>query len=128
MAEVQFTIISGSFRLPMVENTSSAGYMWFNTASNQVNISTIEWGGASPGTPSIPGGAVWTTGGALNFARRSLGTAGNSTSALAFGGWCNPGAVTGRTEALNSPTLENAYAVTFNLDEVETHLLRFIGF
>ena len=58
MAEAQFTIISGSFRLPMVENTSSAGYMWFNTASNQVNISTIEWGGASPGTPSSPGGAV----------------------------------------------------------------------
>jgi hypothetical protein len=89
MAELQFTIISGSFELPKVENTSSMGFMWFNTASNQVNVSVTEWGGATPGTPAVPGGLNWSSGGNLSISRAALsGTkCGTQNSMTVMGGF-----------------------------------------
>ena len=65
--------------------TGSAGNMWFNTDTNQLQY-TYQSGSVATGAPS-----VWTTGPGLICGRGYLGGTGTQTAALAFGGFNGSG-------------------------------------
>jgi len=122
MAELQFTIISGSFELPKVENTSSMGLMWFNTASNQINVSVTEWGGATPGTPAVPGGLNWSSGGNLSVSRAALsGTnCGTQNAGLMISGYNQSpvGGINRCTQEYNGTSWSTGGATPFNKSQL----------
>ena len=66
------TISNGTLRLPTTPNTSSAGYIWFDTTTQRAKYSWC--------------GSIWSVGGALIQARIKLGGAGTQKAGLAFGG------------------------------------------
>src|SRR6056300_1671553 len=72
MAQLQDVILSGSIKLPTVENTASAGNVWFDETAQRAKYSWY--------------GGVWSAGGALITARWSLAGAGTQNAGLAFGG------------------------------------------
>ena len=80
MAQLQVTIVTGSLKLPQVENTSFAGNMWYNPDNNKIEYSY--WGSSYPG--------VWSTGSPINNAGGNFASTGTQNAALAAGGEGRP--------------------------------------
>ena len=76
MAQLKDVINSGLLKLPTTANTSSAGYIWFDEATQRAKYSWC--------------GGTWTTGGSLSTTRYKLAGAGTQNEALAFGGVNGP--------------------------------------
>jgi len=101
---VNLTVASGSLELVnTTENTSSAGYMWFDSVSGSFKYSAYS------------GSGVWSTSGTLNTGRRLLAGIGVQNASLAVGGgtssllcYCNNTEEYNGSSWSNGPVISNA--------------------
>ena len=80
MAQLQVTIVTGSLKLPQVENASSVGNMWFNPSNNKIEYSYEGLG--------FPG--VWSSGNPMQTAGGLFAYSGTQNASLAAGGYGRP--------------------------------------
>jgi len=98
VANLQSTSITGSFNLvATTANTTTCGYLWYNTSNNKLQYSYY--------------GGSWSAGGALSTARYGLGRAGTQTASLAFGGQAGPTCVS-CTESYNGTSWSSGGALS----------------